>query len=129
MITRDTDKYLALVNKAYSMLGVANGYSGNIETGKEPTIGFMVAIRTLAEYDHLQDVMVGSISEKLKEVVEELAVKDLFIGSFRDVDNGKIYFEIAVNILDFDTAIEWGKKNGQKYIYDVTNDCNIPVNE
>jgi hypothetical protein len=129
MITRDTDKYLAVINRAYSMLGTKTGYSGKIDGGEEPTMGFMVAIRELKSYDKLQDVMVGELTGLLEEAIKELAIQDLYIGSFIDPDDGKVSFEVSINVMDFDTAISWGKKGNQKYIYDVVNEANISVND
>lgn len=123
----EVDVFHAALNAAYTMLGYANGYSAKLGTLEIPKQGFMVALRTLGIYEHLQDVNIGQMRQK-EYLIDELNIEDLYIGSFRDPDDGKYFFELSVNLLDFDTAIKWGKKNNQRYIYDVTNNCNIAIN-
>lgn len=129
MIAIDVNKCLAVINRAYSMLGVKKGYSGKIDGGEEPTMGFMVAIRPLAIFDNLMSVSTGELWGLLEKALNELEIQDLYIGSFINPDTGKVYFEVSINVLDFETAINWGKKCNQNYIYDVVNETNIPVNE
>ena len=129
MITIEIDKCLAVINRAYSMLGFKNGYSGKIDGGEEPTMGFMVAIRELATFDNLMSVSTGSLWRLLEKALNEIIIEDLYIGSFVSPDTGKVSFEVSVNLMDFDTAIKWGKECNQKYIYDVVNEALIPVNE
>jgi hypothetical protein len=125
----DINPYLAALNAAYTMLGYSDGYSGKIGTLETPTKGFMVAIKEIASYSYLSDVNVGEMWPKLEKICADTEIQDLYIGSFKDPDTKIIYFEVSVNLFDFDTAISWAKKNNQKYIYDVVNNCNILVND
>ena len=84
--------------------------------------GFMVSLEgaeSQVKGDDYQAI-IKAIKEKQTIIKDN---KDLYIGLW--LDNGIMYVDISINIEDRAEALEFGKKNKQLAIYDLTNNDSI----
>ncbi len=104
--------------KYFEILKVAEanqeGFTIEVETLKHVTSGIVVAyLETQDSFD----------SEGLKRCIKHAQQHDGYIGGWLNEDNGKYYFD-SVRIFpnsQLKEAIEFGRKNKQISIFDLTN--------
>ena len=123
---------------------VKNNNGCNIDASldlKEIKSGYMVSLKgyeKTIDLNDLNDLNNLIIQKKVFDAILEKTdtIKDLrqlnrksnfCIGLWHNNDDKKLYIDISVNIKSKRVAIEQGIKNLQYYIYDVVNDCDIPL--
>ena len=108
---------------------------------KDIKSGYMVSLKgyeKTIDLNDLNDLSDLIIQKKVFDALLEKTdtIKDLrqfnrksnfCIGLWYNNDDKKLYIDISVNIKNKRVAIEQGIKNLQYYVYDVVNDCDIPL--
>lgn len=123
---RSRDKYREALNAAYSMLGYSNGATIDVDTLDTPKEGYVVALETIGEFSKLQDVVVPTMVEKLREVSNK-KVSRVYAGSFKDPETGNYLFEASTVLGNIDAAMILAKQLNQKYIFDLKSKLLIEV--
>ena len=88
--------------------------------------GFMVSLEgteTQTQGNNYQAI--NKAIEEKQTIIQDK--KNMYIGLW--VDNGIMYIDISINIIDKVEALEFGKKNKQLAVYDVVNNDSIYLNE
>ena len=108
---------------------------------KEIKSGYMVSIKgyektiDLNDLNDLSDLIIqkkvfDAILEKI-DIIKDLRQinrkSNFCIGLWYNNDDKKLYIDISINVKSKRVAIEQGIKNLQYYVYDVVNDCDIPL--
>lgn len=108
---------------------------------KEIKTGYMVSLKDYEktiDLNDLNDLSDLIIQKKVFDAILEKSdtIKDLrqinrkskfCIGLWYNNDDKKLYIDISVNIKSKRVAIEQGIKNSQYYIFDIVNNCDIPL--
>lgn len=91
-----------------------DGFTLNLETLKPVRLGIAVSYEETQDSFGLND---------LPKVVEHSLSHDKVVGGWKNVENGKFYFD-SVKIFqnrDKPQAIQFGRENNQIAIFDITN--------
>lgn len=78
--------------------------------------GFMVSLYGTEYKTNNKKEVLKKVSEYIEKIKDN---NNLFVGVW--LDNGFYYVDFSINILHFNDAMEFGKKNKQLTIYDITN--------
>ena len=78
---------------------------------EKPTSGYMVGVKSFG----------SDLAEMLNYELED----NEYYGSWINPHNEEMEFDISINIMDLNEAIEIGNKHNQISIYDLDNDCSI----
>ena len=83
--------------------------------------GYMVSLPEHEQVVSLETAHTANL-EKFTRLAKSL---NGFVGTW--LNNGRIYLDISVNILDLSEALRFGKKWNQLAIYDIENETTIEV--
>jgi hypothetical protein len=81
--------------------------------------GYMVSIPGHEVKVPFVDVSIRVVTEYIIQHGESLTNDQRYLGAW--LDAGQVYFDVSVNFSDRDTALEMGRRWGQKAIWDVVN--------
>lgn len=85
--------------------------------------GFMVSVFG-AEFKTTDE---GTAKSKIEEYIEKIQTQEgLFVGVW--VDEGEVYVDLSIHILDYNEALEVARNNKQKAIFDLKNKTSIYLN-
>ena len=85
--------------------------------------GFMVSVFG-AEFKTTDEEKAKS---KIEEYIEKIQTQEgLFVGVW--VDEGEVYVDLSIHILDYNEALEVARNNKQKAIFDLKNKTSIYLN-
>lgn len=102
------------------------GLSVRLTNGSEPISGFMVSRKGFGAIVDAKDFFnpekgKKALSDYMKKHKEKLSTGKDYLGIWHNKDNGKVYFDVSMNIKDRQSAIDAGKANDQISIWDVVN--------
>lgn len=92
------------------------------------TEGFMVSIygeEVQVNVDNEEGIL-KAINEKL-EKIKKLNKESLYVGVW--LDNGVIYVDISIHIIEKNEALEFGKNNKQIAVYDLKNNQSLYIKD
>lgn len=85
--------------------------------------GFMVSVFG-AEFKTTDE---GKAKNKIREYLEKIQTEEgLFVGVW--VDEGEVYIDLSIHIMDYNEALEVARNNKQKAIFDLKNKTSIYLN-
>ena len=99
----------------------------NFHTAKEPTTGFMVALKGHTGITSVEDFKahaVARVADYLKANAEALSGK--WVGGWLDTEHNEFVFDVSVNVDTEDEAVKLGRANDQQAVWDVVNQREIP---
>ena len=115
-----------VVNNVYTETLANQGYSTDL-TGKKPTSGYMVSVPNHEKVVPLDNFNANAIQKYISSNRADLEELEAFLGTW--VNEGKVYFDVSVNIGDLQEALELGKKYKQLAIFDLSNFSEIKISE
>jgi hypothetical protein len=93
------------------------GASYSILSGElNPTQGYFVSLPNNEFKASLAGFNPNMVQDFIYKNSEALNKENTFVGSW--VDNGNVYLDVTVQVMDKRTALELGYRNGQRAIYD-----------
>lgn len=85
--------------------------------------GFMVSVFG-AEFKTTDE---GTAKNKIEEYLKKIQTQEgLFVGVW--VDEGEVYVDLSIHIIDYNEALEVARNNKQKAIFDLKNKTSIYLN-
>ncbi|MEV5875779.1 hypothetical protein AB0L75_16390 [Streptomyces sp. NPDC052101] len=84
-----------------------------------PTCGYMVSIAGSERTIPLDDFGPGSLSAYMADYLAGVAGRGLFFGAW--VDEGLVYLDLSMNVMDRAEAESMGRLESQLAIFDVVN--------
>lgn len=107
------------------------GLSVRMLTGKEPTVGYMVARKEFSTIVPAPDFFekstgVNILEEYFNSKKEQLGGKN-YLGIWHDKNNDEVVLDVVDNILKQDEAVRIGAERNQQAIWDVKNKTEIPT--
>ena len=85
--------------------------------------GFMVSVFG-AEFKTTDE---GTAKNKIEEYIEKIQTEEgLFVGVW--VDEGEVYVDLSIHIINYNEALEVARNNKQKAIFDLKNKTSIYLN-
>lgn len=114
------------LKKVLDEILLEGGISYNVTTGEaNPKTGYMVSILGFEKQFRTNNITDKDIKEYVLDNAHELWGENRYLGGW--LDNGTVYLDISVNILDVTNACYTGIINKQKTIYDCSNKRSIPL--
>lgn len=122
-------RLIELVVNALDAAQRGEGSSQSARTGKSPDHGYMVGgngadeVRIPMNWIHANRYNLTTVAEKIATVLRteygELLYREsyTYLGSW--VHNGELYFDVAGNFNDLDTAVDFAKARNEIAIWDV----------
>ena len=118
MRTFKQDHFTRLFNNLYSLAHV--GTSININSLRyAPKVGYMVSIKGVKVYEHIQDVITGEVISLVKELHD--GSNKNYLGIWTDSVTGKCYIDISQWFDNKDKAIAKGIELHEIAIFDLSN--------
>jgi hypothetical protein len=117
-----SERLYSISNPIYKQTIENQGCSMNLD-GLKPVTGYMVSFRGKEQKINVLDFNAGHVDSFIRSNLDLLHNRNNFVGTW--IDNDIVYLDLSLNILDKDTALVWGKANGQICIWDVKNKVEI----
>lgn len=98
------------------------GSSIKIADLSSPTDGYMVSFKnpTLIMESPTRESLIGNTAAFLmSNSAFAESLDDLYLGGWRDNEDGKVYIDFSVNIAELASALEFARDNDQLAIFDV----------
>jgi hypothetical protein len=100
-------------------------YSHLVET---PKTGFFVAIKgheVSLKPDRKQEFLIAASNYMFEDKVDLLNEEDNFFGCWFEKEKDRFVFDVSKHIEDKEQAIQFGKANSQRAIWDIANNIEI----
>lgn len=103
------------------------GCTYDIWTGEQPTKGYAVALFGYERRIKREKLTFDDIAKYLKEHIYQMLIEQSAIGTWYDKETGYTYIDTVVVLSKKYDALEVGKYNAQKYVYDLSKCVNIAI--